>query len=89
MLIFGKYLENLATLCLHFSLIFYLTTNIINNLFDKYVDDDTLVITTGSEHHSVRNNLNKCKNVVNFVCRGEIRQDIDIINTIKPFKKVF
>ena len=64
-------------------------TNIINNLFDKYVDDDTLVITTGSEHHSVRNNLNKCKNVVNFVCRGEIRQDIDIINTIKPFKKVF
>lgn len=64
-------------------------TNIINNLFDKYVDDDTLVITTGSEHHSVRNNLNKCKNVVNFVCRGEIRKDIDIINVIKPFKKVF
>lgn len=64
-------------------------TNIIDMLFAKYVDDDTLVITTGSEHHSVKNNLKKCKNVVHFVCRGEIRKDIDIIKAIKPFKKIF
>lgn len=64
-------------------------TNIINKLFDKYVDDDTLVITTGSEHHSVKNNFKKCKNLIHFVCRGEIRKDIDIIKEIKPFKKVF
>lgn len=64
-------------------------TNIIDKLFEKYVDDDTLVITTGSEHHSVRNNLNKCKHVLQYVCHGKPREDIDLLNAIKPFKKIF
>ena len=38
-------------------------TNIIDELFKKHVTDETLVITSGSEHPSVVNNLNKCKNV--------------------------
>lgn len=38
-------------------------TNIIDRLFKEYVTDETLVITSGSEHPSVVNNLNKCKNV--------------------------
>lgn len=46
---------------------FYFTpscTNAIDALFNKYVDDDTLVITTSLEHPSVIANLEKCKHVV-------------------------
>lgn len=38
-------------------------TAIIDFLFEKYVTDDTLVITTGFEHTSALNNIIKCKNV--------------------------
>ena len=63
-------------------------TNIIDMLFKTYVDDDTLVVTTGSEHHSVRNNLKNCKHVLDFVIHGQPKK-IDIIKEIRPFKKVF
>lgn len=46
---------------------FYFTpscTAAIDSLFDKYVDDHTLVITTSLEHPSVLANLEKCKHVV-------------------------
>lgn len=62
-------------------------TNIINNLFNMYVDDDTLVVTTDSEHHSVINNTNKCKHhqyiIKNFMINN------DVLANIKKYKKVF
>ena len=42
-------------------------TNIIDRIFSECVDDNTIVLTTGSEHPSVVKNLNKCKNVFKFV----------------------
>lgn len=39
-------------------------TDLIDALFLDYVNDDTLVITTSLEHNSVRENLKKCKNVI-------------------------
>lgn len=64
-------------------------TSLIKKLFSKYVDDDTLVITTGSEHGSVRQELQKCKNVISPICHGKLRNDIDINSVCKPFKKAF
>ena len=64
-------------------------TLLIQKLFNKYVDDDTLVITTGSEHGSVRQELSKCKNVIAPICRGVLRQDVDLELECKHFKKAF
>ncbi len=61
-------------------------TNIIDKLFKEYVDDETLVLTTGSEHPSVVNNLNKCKNVFKFMNSTGLNPiEIDF----KQYKKVF
>lgn len=65
-------------------------TNIIDNLFFKYVDDDTLVITTMSEHPSVKKNLEKCKNVIYMCCNGKVIEDFyKQSDKIANFKKVF
>lgn len=39
-------------------------TTLIDSIFKKEVDDETLVITTSFEHTAVNNNLIKCKNVI-------------------------
>ena len=39
-------------------------TNLIDAIFSDIVTDNTLVITTSVEHNSVRENLKKCKNVI-------------------------
>lgn len=39
-------------------------TDLINILFKKYVDSNTLVITSPYEHHSVVDNIKKCQNVL-------------------------
>lgn len=65
-------------------------TNIIDWLFNQYVDDDTLVITTMSEHPSVKKNLEKCKNVLYMCCNGKvIKEFYKQSDQIRKFKKVF
>ena len=65
-------------------------TNIIDCLFNQYVDDDTLVITTMSEHPSVKKNLEKCKNVLYMCCNGKvIKEFYKQSEQIRKFKKVF
>ena len=66
-------------------------TNHITNLFKKYVDDDTLVITSMCEHNNVKDLVTKCKNkmVLNHY-RDIITLNIDnIIQNSKQYKKVF
>lgn len=68
----------------------FCATNIIDRLFDKYVTDDTLVITTISEHPSVKNNLNKCKNVFYFFQNGKLELDtLEFERRLKGCKNVF
>ena len=64
-------------------------TNIIDRLFKENVDDDTLVITTGSEHPSVVNNLIKCKNVIKLIRGGHINYNELNIDNILQYKKIF
>ena len=65
-------------------------TNIIDRLFDKYVTDDTLVISTYSEHPSVKKNLNKCKNVLYLFQNGKVELDtLEFEKHIKECKNVF
>lgn len=61
-------------------------TNIINDLFKRYVDDYTLVLTTGSEHPSVVNNLNNCKNV-KYIVNSDGLVNVDL--NLKSYKRVF
>jgi hypothetical protein len=65
-------------------------TTFINKLFETYVDDDTLVISSDSEHPNVRKNIDKCKNVIILNHYTDIRgYQIDkIIGESKRFKKV-
>ena len=62
-------------------------TNIINELFDKYVDDETLVLTTDSEHDSVLNNLKKCKNTDIIISHLTLNKSA--LERCRGFKKVF
>lgn len=72
-------------------------TNIIQQLFDKYVDDDTLILTTEIEHFKVNEILSNYKNVlkiikpnlVNFDLIGNFKEDIDLSVIISNYKKVF
>ena len=66
-------------------------TNFINKLFDKYVDDDTLVICSNNEHDNVKKRVNTSKNVLilNYekdICGLKINK---IIQESKKYKKVF
>lgn len=69
--------------------LWYNATGLINNLFDRYVDNDTVVITTGSEHGSVRNALQKCQNVLYPIVHGKIVDLSCVENAAKHFKKAF
>ena len=64
-------------------------TNIIDNLFKDYVDDDTLVITSGSEHKSVVANLEKCKHILKICGNGQMFPVGNISEKLNGFKKVF
>lgn len=62
-------------------------TNIINKLFDNYVSENTLVITTTSEHPSVKKALNKCKNVSYMYNKCQL--DTSFINKLERFNNIF
>ena len=71
-------------------------TQLIDQLFAYYVDDDTLVITTELEHNAVKANLKKCKNVLaiktdqfNNILHNDYSIIKDLINESKKFKKCF
>ena len=66
-------------------------TTFINYLFDTYVDDETLVISTDSEHPNVKKRLNTSKNtyilnLANDILTYSINK---IISEAKKYKKVF
>ena len=68
-------------------------TSHIENLFKKYVDDETLVITSSFEHFSVENVRNKCKNVIKLddeTDNSNIIYNVDYcIDIAKKYKNVF
>ena len=65
-------------------------TTIINKLFEDYVNDDTLVITTDDEHPSVKANLDKCKNVVKICGNGRLlNNEFSLNELVKKYKNVF
>lgn len=68
-------------------------TQHINQLFNKYVDDETLVITSSYQHISAEREIDKCKNVIKI---DSVNDDSSMsyninecINQSKKFKKVF
>ncbi len=62
-------------------------TNIIDGLFKEYVDDDTLVLTTDSEHDSVIKNIKKCSNTDYVIKNFSLNKEA--LEKCKHFKKVF
>ena len=66
-------------------------TTLIDSIFQKEVDDETLVITTSFEHTAVNNNLQKCKNVVKLNYYDDIlNMNLKKIEqVIAKYKKVF
>ena len=66
-------------------------SNLINKLFNQYVDDDTLVISSNAEHETVVKNLGKCKNTLILDQDKDIRgyNFNKIMSEVKKFKKVF
>lgn len=66
-------------------------TNFINKLFEKYVDDETLVISTTDEHDNVKKCLTKCKNKIILDYHNEVMNLnlSKVENDINKYKKVF
>lgn len=65
-------------------------TTIINKVFEKEVDDDTLVITSYSEHPSVEEVITHYKNVERIdIYVNDLKKELKRIKSIKEFKKVF
>lgn len=66
-------------------------TSLIDQLFSKEVDDDTLVISTLVEHPSVQANLDKCKHVIRLNYYDHISKlDLSpIYQELSKVKKVF
>ena len=66
-------------------------SNFIRELFQKYVDDNTLVISSDCEHPTVKECLNKCKNTLILAQHQDIRTfNLKYIEEkLKQFKKVF
>lgn len=66
-------------------------TDFIKMLFDRYVDDDTLVIYSKDEHENVKACVNKCKNKLEISYKYSIEKiHINkIIEEAKKYKKVF
>lgn len=63
----------------------------IRNLFNQYIDDDVLVISSDCEHPTVKEELKKCKNCLILSQYLDIRQlNFDKIKKqIKNYKKIF
>lgn len=66
-------------------------TTFIDALFNKYVDNDTLVISTDSEHPNVKFRLNTCKNLITLSLHTDILSyNLNKLqNKIIKYKKVF
>ena len=66
-------------------------SELIEKLFETFVNDDTLIISTSVEHPSVVNARNKQKNIYNLHYYDEIKQLnlSKLKSSIKCFKKVF
>ncbi len=66
-------------------------TALIEQVFEREVDDDTLVISTQYEHGSVRKCLENCKNVLFVQSEQDIRsyKTKEIVQKTKGYKKVF
>lgn len=71
-------------------------TQLIDKLFDYYVDNDTLVITTELEHNAVKANIKKCANVLtintdefNSIIHGDFHIINAILDNAKQFNKCF
>lgn len=65
-------------------------TSLINQVFEKEVDDETMVITTRYEHNAVVDCLNKCKNVTKLVIEDLNQFNYKKIQDVcKDYKKVF
>lgn len=65
-------------------------TDFINLLFDEYVDDKTLVITTENEHENVTKRANLCKNVIKFTNHDIRTNNIrKIVPLLSKYKKAF
>lgn len=82
----AKQLSNMLVMPIDYTLtIDECATNLIDYLFSKYVDDETLVICTGSEHPSVKENLKKCKNV-QYLVKQNLLQPVE---NLYSYPKVF
>jgi hypothetical protein len=79
---------NSSTHCLRFS---ECATDFINALFEKYVDDETLVITTTDEHDNVKKQLALCKNKIVLDYHNEVMclNLSQVRREVKRYKKVF
>ena len=66
-------------------------SSFINKIFDKEVDDDTLVVSTTYEHGSVQKRLKEVKNILLLNSDNDIRgYNIEkVINEAKKYKKTF
>lgn len=65
-------------------------TTIINKVFEKEVDNDTLVITSCSEHPSVEEAVTHCKNVIKLdIYSDNFKNELKQLKNLKQFKKVF
>lgn len=66
-------------------------TNFINKLFNEYVDDDTLVIWSNSEHDSVKNCMKNVKHSLMLFDNHEIKNlNFNKVSIeAKKYKKVF
>ena len=65
-------------------------TNFINLLFDDYVDDETLIISSCCEHSNVDKNLKKYNNKLILTIDDIFSLKLEpYIGTIKQYKKVF
>jgi len=65
-------------------------TDIINWLFDTFVEEDTLVVSSKDEHESTRANFKKCNNLYLVDTLRMRHSDVSgIIQESKKYKKVF
>lgn len=64
-------------------------TNLIEQLFNHYVDESTLVLTTNWEHPSVCECINKCKNVRKIDITKPAVNAIELYHECQKYKSVF
>jgi len=64
-------------------------SDIIKRVISENVDDDTLVITTKSEHPNVVELMKDCKNILRISRDGKLNNGIDIGYHIRKYKRVF